>query len=156
METSLQPLDERSHGLSFVKHSIDTATAERAIDAAVEKALELKLAMSIAVVDEAGDLKAFRRMEGAGKMTIEIAQNKAYTSASFGMPTHAWWDFIKDDGPLLHGITHTPRLVVFGGGFPIIEQGRMIGAIGLSGGHYSQDMECGRTALEAIGAAESF
>ena len=139
--------------MSFVKHSIDTATAERAIAAAVEKARELQLAMSVAVMDEAGDLKAFHRMEGAGKLTIEIAQNKAYTSASFGMPTHSWWDLIKDDGPLLHGITHTPRLVVFGGGFPIMEDGLLIGAIGLSGGHYSQDMECGRAALEAIGAA---
>jgi len=139
--------------MSFVKHSIDAETAERAIAAAVQRARELNLAMSVAVVDEAGDLKAFRRMEGAGKLTIEIAENKAYTSASFGMPTHAWWDVIKDDGPLLHGFTHTPRLVVFGGGFPIMEEGRMIGAIGLSGGHYSQDMECGRAALEAIGAA---
>ncbi len=139
--------------MSFIKHSIDTATAERAIAAAVEKARELQLAMSVAVMDEAGDLKAFHRMEGAGKLTIEIAQNKAYTSASFRMPTHSWWDLIKDDGPLLHGITHTPRLVVFGGGFPIMEDGLLIGAIGLSGGHYSQDMECGRAALEAIGAA---
>lgn len=139
--------------MSFIKHSIDTATAERAIAAAVQKASELHLAMSVAVVDEAGDLKAFHRMEGAGKLTIEIAQNKAYTSASFGMPTHAWWDLIKEDGPLLHGITHTPRLIVFGGGFPILEEGLMIGAIGLSGGHYSQDMECGRAALEAIGTA---
>lgn len=138
--------------MSFVKHSIDTATAERAIAAAVKKAQELKLAMSVAVVDEAGDLKAFHRMEGAGKLTIEIAQNKAFTSASFGMSTHAWWDVIKNDGPLLHGFTHTPRLVVFGGGFPIVEEGRMIGAIGLSGGHYSQDMECGQAALAAISA----
>lgn len=156
METSPpQLLADPGSCLSFVKRSIDIATAERAVDAAVAKALELNVPMSIAVVDEAGDLRAFRRMEGAGKMTIEIAQNKAYTSASFGMPTHAWWDVIKEDGPLLHGFTHTPRLVVFGGGFPIVELGQMIGAIGLSGGHYSQDMMCGRAALEAIGAAES-
>lgn len=140
--------------MSYIKHSIDTATAERAIAAAIRKARDLHLALSVAVVDEAGDLKAFHRMEGAGRLTIEIAQNKAFTSASFGMPTHAWWDFIKDDGPLLHGITHTPRLVVFGGGFPIMEEGRMTGAIGSSGGHYSQDMKCGRAALEAIGALE--
>jgi uncharacterized protein GlcG (DUF336 family) len=47
---------------------------------------------------------------------------------------------------------HTPRLVVFGGGYPIRENGEMIGAIGLSGGHYSQDMECAKAALAAIGA----
>ncbi|WP_439397575.1 heme-binding protein [Bradyrhizobium sp. PMVTL-01] len=62
---------------------------------------------------------------------------------------------IKDDASLLHGIVHTPRLVVFGGGFPIVENGVVIGAIGLSGGHYSQDMECARAALAAIGAAST-
>ena len=140
--------------MSYTKQSIDLATAERAIAGAAEKARSLGLAMSIAIMDEAGDLKAFHRMEGAGKLSIEIAQNKAYTAASFGMATHQWWEFIKDDAPLLHGITHTPRLVVFGGGFPIREAGAMIGAIGLSGGHYSQDMECARAGLLAIGCPE--
>ena len=91
-------------------------------------------------------------MDGAPKLSIGIAQDKAYTAASFSMPTHAWFDFIKNDPPLLHGITHTPRLTVFGGGFPIVLKGEMIGAIGLSGGHYTQDMECARAALAAIGA----
>jgi uncharacterized protein GlcG (DUF336 family) len=111
--------------------------------------------MCIAVSDESGDLKAFHRMDGAPKLSIEIAQNKAFTAASFSMATHAWFDFIKDDPPLLHGITHTPRLVVFGGGFPIKLKGEIVGAIGVSGGHYSQDMECARAALAAIGADAS-
>jgi len=138
--------------MTIVKHSIDTEMAEKAAAAAATKAGEMKLKMCIAVTDEAGDLKAFVRMDGAPKLSIDIAQNKAFTAASFGMPTHAWFDFIKDDPPLLHGITHTPRLTVFGGGFPIVVNGEMIGAIGLSGGHYTQDMECARAALKAIGA----
>ena len=138
--------------MTIVKHSIDAETAEKAVAAAVKKAAELKLKMCVAVTDEAGDLKAFVRMDGAPKLSIEIAENKAYTAASFSMPTHAWFDFIKDDPPLLHGITHTPRLVVFGGGFPIKLKGEVVGAIGLSGGHYSQDMECAMAALKAIGA----
>jgi uncharacterized protein GlcG (DUF336 family) len=138
--------------MTIVKHSIDAETAEKAVAAAAKKAAELKLKMCIAVSDEAGDLKAFARMDGAPKLSIGIAQDKAYTAASFGMPTHAWFDFIKDDPPLLYGITHTPRLTVFGGGFPIKLKGEMVGAIGLSGGHYTQDMECARAALAAIGA----
>jgi uncharacterized protein GlcG (DUF336 family) len=138
--------------MTVVKHSIDAETAEKAVAAAAKKAAELKLKMCIAVSDEAGDLKAFARMDGAPKLSIEIAENKAYTAAAFGMPTHAWFDFIKDDPPLLYGITHTPRLTVFGGGFPIKLKGEMVGAIGLSGGHYTQDMECARAALAAIGA----
>lgn len=138
--------------MTIVKHSIDAETAEKAVAAAAKKAAELKLRMCITVSDEAGDLKAFLRMDGAPKLSIGIAQDKAFTAASFGMPTHAWFDFIKDDPPLLHGITHTPRLTVFGGGFPIKLDGEIVGAIGLSGGHYTQDMECARAALKAIGA----
>jgi uncharacterized protein GlcG (DUF336 family) len=138
--------------MTFVKHSIDAETAEKAVAAAAKKAVELKLKMCIAVADEAGDLKAFARMDGAPKLSIQISQDKAYTAAAFSMPTHSWFEFIKNDPPLLHGITHTPRLIVFGGGFPIMLKGEMVGAIGLSGGHYSQDMECARAALEAIGA----
>ena len=138
--------------MTFVKHSIDAETAEKAVTAAAIKAAELTLKMCIAIADEAGDLKAFLRMDGAPKLSVGISQDKAYTAASFGMPTHAWFEFIKDDPPLLYGITHTPRLTVFGGGFPIKLKGEMVGAIGLSGGHYSQDMECARAALEAIGA----
>ncbi len=121
--------------------------------AAAKKAAELKLKMCIAVTDEAGDLKAFcphgRRAEALDRYRD---QQGLHRRLIFGMPTHAWFDFIKNDPPLLYGITHTPRLVVFGGGFPIMLKGEMVGAIGLSGGHYTQDMECARAALKAIGA----
>jgi len=136
----------------LVKKSIDLATAQRAVAAAAKKASELGLKMCIAVSDESGDLKAFERMDGAPKLSIEIAENKAFTAASYSMPTHVWYEFIKDDPPLLHGITHTPRLVIYGGGFPIVLEGEVVGAIGISGGHYKQDMECARAALAAIGA----
>lgn len=137
---------------SLTRKTIDLDTAAKAIKAAKKKAEDLGLAMCIAVTDESGDLKAFHRMDGAPKLSVDIASNKAYTSAAFGIPTHVWYDFIKNDPPLLHGITHTPRLVIFGGGYPIKEEGEMIGAIGISGGHYTQDMECARAALDAIGA----
>ena len=112
--------------MTIVKHSIDAETAEKAVAAAAKKATELKLKMCIAIADETGDIKAFLRMDGAPKLSIDIAQNKAYTAASFSMPTHAWFDFIKDDPPLLYGITHTPRLTVFGGGFPIKLEGEIV------------------------------
>jgi uncharacterized protein GlcG (DUF336 family) len=140
---------------SIAKHTIDAKTAEAAVDAAAAKARELGLAMCITVTDEAGNLKAFRRMDGAPMLSIGISQDKAYTSAAYGFPTHGWFDFIKGDAPLLHGIVHTPRLVVFGGGYPIKEKGELVGAIGISGGHYTQDMECAKAALAAIGADPS-
>jgi uncharacterized protein GlcG (DUF336 family) len=138
--------------MSLVKRSIDAAEAARMIEAAVARSRELKKAMCIAITDEAGQLKAFHAMDGAPHLSIDIAINKAWTATSFGLPTHVWWDFIKNDPPLLHGITHTPRLVVFGGGYPVMQEGEMIGAIGVSGGHYSDDMEVARAALVAVGS----
>jgi uncharacterized protein GlcG (DUF336 family) len=139
--------------MSIVKRSIDAATAERLIAAATAAAREIGKAMSIAIVNEAGQLKAFHAMDGAAHLSVEIAQNKAWTASAFGIPTHVWWDVVKNDPPLLHGITHTPRLTIFGGGYPVLEEGQMIGAIGVSGGHYAEDMEVARAALDAIGAA---
>ena len=91
--------------MTITKKSIDIATAERAVDAAAKKSAELGFKMCIAITDESGDLKAFRRMDGAPKLSIQIAEDKAYTAASFGLPTHVWYDFIKNDPPLLHGIS---------------------------------------------------
>ena len=139
--------------MSIVKRSIDAETAQKLITAAIAKSREMGKAMTIAIVNEAGQLKAFHSMDGAGHLTLQLAQDKAWTATSFGIPTHVWWDFIKNDPPLLHGITHTPRLTVFGGGYPVMEEGQMIGAIGVSGGHYSEDMEVAVHALEAIGVS---
>ena len=60
------------------------------------------------------------------------------------------YEFVKDDGPLALSIVHTPRLTTFGGGFPIIVDGQVVGGIGVSGGHYSEDMECARSALDKL------
>lgn len=125
----------------------------RMADAAEVKAREMGVPMVIAVVDESGTLKAFSRMDGAPLLSVEIAKDKAYTAVAFGMPTGQWFDFITEDAPLLHGITKAPRLVVFGGGYPLKVDGHIIGAMGVSGGHYSHDMEvaqAGVAALEAL------
>jgi uncharacterized protein GlcG (DUF336 family) len=135
---------------STVRHTITQAACDRLIEAATAKAQEIDVPMVISVVDESGTLKAFRRMDGAALLSVEIATNKAYTSVSFGIPTHGWFDFIKADPPLLHGIVHTPRLVVFGGGYPVMVDGNVIGGIGVSGGHYEQDMVVAEAALAAL------
>lgn len=143
-----------SNGASSVSVSTITAAAARGVvTSAVERADEIGVPMCIAVTTQAGELKAFLRMDGAPALAASIAQDKAYTSTAFGMSTDGWWDFIKDDPPLLHGIVNTPRLIVFGGGFPIMEGGQMIGGVGVSGGHYTQDSDVARTAVERHGLA---
>ena len=135
---------------TLTKASITNEAAIEAIRAAETKAAEIGVPMCIAVVDESGVLKAFSRMDGAALLSVDIAQDKAYTAVSFGMPTHGWFDFIKDDPPLLHGIVKTPRLIVFGGGYPIQIDGAVVGGIGVSGGHYTQDMEVAEAGLAAL------
>jgi uncharacterized protein GlcG (DUF336 family) len=136
--------------LTLSHASVSQTAADKLIEAATSKATQMGLSMVIAVVDDSGVLKAFRRMDGAPLLSVEIAENKAYTAAAYRMPTHAWFDFIKTDPPLLHGIVHTNRLVVFGGGYPVEVDGQVVGGIGVSGGHYSQDQEVAEAALAAL------
>jgi uncharacterized protein GlcG (DUF336 family) len=135
---------------TFQKASITAQAAQRMIAAAELKAIEMGRPMVIAVVDGDGTLKAFTRMDGAPLLSVQIAQDKAYTAVSFGMATDEWFDFVKEDPPLLHGIIKTDRLVVFGGGYPIKTDAGIIGGIGVSGGHYIHDMEVAKAGLAAL------
>ncbi|HEY1826404.1 MAG TPA: heme-binding protein [Acidimicrobiales bacterium] len=135
------------------KGTISAGLAERLIAAAVVKAQEFGKGFAIAIVDDSGVLKAFNRMDGAPLVAVQISQDKAYTAVGFGIPSHGWYDFIKDDGPLALGApTGIDRLVVFGGGYPIVVDDAMVGAIGVSGGHYSEDMQVAEAGLGALTA----
>jgi uncharacterized protein GlcG (DUF336 family) len=136
----------------FEKASVSTELAHPIIAAAEAKAAELGVPMVIAVCDESGVLKAFSRMDGAPLLSVQIAQDKAYTAVGFGMPTDAWHDFIKDDPPLAAGaVGGVERLVIFGGGYPIKVGERVVGGIGVSGGHYAQDMEVAKAGVAVVG-----
>jgi uncharacterized protein GlcG (DUF336 family) len=135
------------------KATISADLATRVIEDAVVQAQSLGKGFAIAIVDDSGVLKAFHRMDGAPLISIQIAQDKAYTAVGFGMPSHGWYDFIKDDAPLALGApTGIDRLIVFGGGYPIVVDDAVIGAIGVSGGHYSEDMQVAEAGLGALGA----
>ena len=137
---------------TFEKVSISSQLAHRMIAAAEAKASEIGTPMVIAVCDESGVLKAFSRMDGAALLSVQIAQDKAYTAVGFGLPSDGWHDFIKDDPPLAAGaVGGIDRLVIFGGGYPIKLGDTIIGAIGVSGGHYSQDMEVAQAGLAVLG-----
>lgn len=133
------------------KQTLTLEAATAVINAASAEATSLGKPMCIAVTDESGNLLSFVRMDGAAQMSIDIAIDKAYTSAAFGIPTHVWHDFIKDDPPLRDGApSGIKRLVVFGGGYPITVDGATVGAIGVSGGHYSEDQKVAEAGLAAL------
>jgi len=136
---------------TVARKSIASQSAAALISAGEAAARDLGVPMVIAIVDESGVLKAMSRMDGAALLSVGLAQDKAYTAVSFGIATHEWFEFVKNDPPLLHGIIKTPRLVVFGGGYPIKVDGQVVGGIGVSGGHYEQDMKVASVALAALG-----
>ncbi len=131
---------------------ITAEAASAACAAAVAYATEKGWKINVAVVDRGGNLMAFLRMPGAFIHSIDIAIDKAYTSASFGFPTKAWMGAIGHDDGMKLGFSAQPRLIVFGGGLPMGE-GDWIGGIGVSGASEAQDEECARAGLKAIGLA---
>jgi len=122
----------------------------RMLEAACEYANEKGIAVNIAISDDGGNLKGFIRMDGAPLLSTEISQNKSYTAAAFGIPTEDWYPLIKDEPSLLHGIVHTKRLTIFGGGLPIYIGKHLAGGIGVSGGTAQEDIQCAEHALAVL------
>jgi uncharacterized protein GlcG (DUF336 family) len=136
---------------TFIKRSITTRAAKAMIDDATEKAKELGLEVAVTIVDESGVLKSFLRMDGAPLMAVDVSKRKALTAVGLGLPTgQQWYDFIKDDPIMSEGVSGIPDFILLGGGLPISQDGAVIGAIGVSGGHYLQDEVCARSALEVL------
>ena len=131
----------------YQKYAITQSLALKILEAITNKAEELEIKINAAVVDEGANLKAFIRMDEAALLSSEIAQNKAYTAAAFGKPTHEWYPMIKDEPALLTGIVHTNKLVVFGGGIPLTVSGIIVGGIGVSGGTSEEDVLCAQAGL---------
>ena len=131
----------------YQKFAITQSLALKILEAVTNKAEELEIKINAAVVDEGANLKAFIRMDEAALLSSEIAQNKAYTAAAFGKPTHEWYPMIKDEPALLTGIVHTNKLVVFGGGIPLAVGGIIVGGIGVSGGTSEEDVLCAQAGL---------
>lgn len=136
---------------------ITAEAAAAACAAAVAHATAQGWRVNAAVVDRGGNLMAFLRMPGAFLHSIDIAIDKAYTSASFGFPTKAWMGAIGHDDGMKLGFSSQPRLIVFGGGLPIPGEtgkpGEWIGGIGVSGASEAEDEECAQAGLAAIGLA---
>ncbi|MFT4110961.1 cob(I)yrinic acid a,c-diamide adenosyltransferase [Propionicimonas sp.] len=119
----------------------DLATLKRMADAAEARAVELGVPIVFAGVDAGGNLLLLHRMADSLLGSIDIAVNKAYTSAAFKLPTAALHDASAPSGEL-HGIqnSNAGRVVVFGGGLPVFTDGRIAGGIGVSGGTVAEDV----------------
>ncbi|MDO4978231.1 MAG: cob(I)yrinic acid a,c-diamide adenosyltransferase [Eubacteriales bacterium] len=116
-----------------------------------EKANEIGVPMVFSAVDEGGNLLYFQRMSGALLISVKVSQDKAYTACVLKCPTSALADVTKPGDALwsLHN-SGDGRIVCFGGGYPIEVDGKVIGAIGVSGGSAEQDMCVATYALEKM------
>ncbi|MDQ1629976.1 MAG: hypothetical protein QOI54_3720 [Actinomycetota bacterium] len=136
--------------MSIEVRTIGTETAQKVVAGAVEHATALGIAVCVAVVDRSGHLVAFLRMDGSPLLSTRLAEDKAYTAVSFGLPTDRWWDVIREEPALVHSLPATDRFVAFGGGVPIEDAGQVVGAVGVSGGTVAQDAAVAEGAVKAV------
>ncbi len=116
------------------------ADARKVIAAAEKKAEEIKQPMNIAVVDEGGNLVSHVRMDNAWLGSIDISINKAFTSRAFDITTKDLGTHSQSGGQFfgIHASNHG-RIMIFAGGIPLKRGGKVVGAIGVSGGSGEQD-----------------
>lgn len=114
--------------------------ARRVIDAAEKKAVEIGQPMNIAIADAGGNLVAHVRMDGAWLGSIDISIKKAFTSRAFDITTKDLGENAQP-GQQFFGIhaSNDGKIMIFAGGIPLRKEGKVVGAIGVSGGSGDQD-----------------
>jgi len=133
-------------------NSLSLDAARRVAEAALAKAHDLGLTVCIAITDPSAEPVLTLRMDGAPRLCSEVALNKAYSVASFnGMPTDKWWAILKNDPALVAGFPETSRLVIFAGGVPVVIDGQVVGAVGVSGGSSDEDRQIAQAGADAVG-----
>ena len=124
-------------------------TAKKMLEAGITEAEKLGMPMVIAITDAGGNLLAFNRMDNAPLVSIQIAIDKAFTAVFGKLPTENWGSFFRE-GPLIPLFFHE-RWITFPGGFPIIDNGVILGGVGASGGLKYEDVHVARAVLKAGG-----
>ena len=113
--------------------------------AALAKAEEMEIAICVCVVDKGGNVILKARMDAAGYLPGQFAEDKAWTAAGIGFATSDLAPLVQP-GAMAYGITN-PRVVVFGGGIPLRDGDEVVGGIGVSGGSVDEDIEVAEAGL---------
>ena len=130
---------------------LDLADAGVLLAGARAKAAEIGVPMCIAITDEGGNLVAFERMDGGKVTSITIAIDKAFTAAGAKKATHEYGE-LSQPGMPAYGIAAAfgGRLMVVGGGLPVVVEGDVVGGIGVSSGTPMQDREVAEAGIAAF------
>ena len=129
--------------------SINLADARTVIAAAAAMAQKQKWEMAIAVVDISGELISFDRLDGTENAAVQMAIGKAQTAVLYRRPTKAFEDRLAQGGDNLR-ILGMKGVVPVDGGVPIVVGGKIIGAIGISGGSSAEDGRCAQAAASVL------
>ncbi|WP_173917576.1 heme-binding protein [Halobacillus sp. Marseille-Q1614] len=136
---------------------INLELAKKLMESAENEAKEMGTPMVISIVDEGGNFIACHRMDDALLVSVDIAQNKAWTSVAMKMPTS---DLAQAAGvgKELYGIntTNSGRVVVFGGGIPLRDKDKIVGAVGVSGGSVEEDIRVAQAAVNMFEESSLF
>lgn len=130
--------------------SVNHETARKVLAGAVAEARRQNLPMAIAVVDNAGQLVAFERMDNTQTASTAVAQEKAVSAAMYRRPTKVFQDLVAGGGVGLRVLTLRGAVAVEGG-VPLVVDGKIIGAIGVSGGSSEQDGVVAKGGTDALG-----
>ena len=130
--------------------SLNHADAKRVMDAATAAALERGWPMVMAIVDVAGCLVLFERLDQAQLGSVEVAQQKAQTAAAFRRPTAAFQQTLGEGGVHLR-LLAMANVMPLEGGVPLMRDGAVVGAIGVSGMRSDQDVEIAQIGAAALG-----
>lgn len=134
---------------------VNLEAAKKVIAAAEKEAADIGVQMVITVLDDGGNLVASHRMDDAWLASVDIAQNKAWTSVALKMPTSNLEEATVPKAEL-YGLntTNQGRIVIFGGGFPLEKNGEIAGAIGASGSSVENDVKVAEAGVKAFESLE--
>jgi glc operon protein GlcG len=124
-------------------------SAKKAAAAAIAEARRNNWTMAVAVVDTGGHLVYFEKMDGTQTGSVGVAINKARSAALFMRPTKAFQDVLAGGGDGLR-MLGLEGAVPVEGGVPLVKDGKIVGAIGLSGGASSKDGQCAKAGAERL------
>lgn len=113
---------------------------DRMVEAGMKKAQEIGCPVVLAVVDQNGDVIESRRMDDALIVSVTLAPHKAYTAATVRLATHELAKVAQPGGSLYSIDVNLPKITLVGGGFPLQKDGKVVGAVGVSGGSVEQDI----------------
>ncbi len=128
---------------------ITLESAKKASAAAVTEARKNNWTMAVAITDPAGDLVYFEKMDGTQNASVDVAVGKARTAAVWKRPSKVFQDALAGGGVGLR-ILGLEGVVPIEGGVPLVMDGKIVGAIGLSGGSAEQDGQCARAGVDAL------